>query len=117
MNKQELYKAYIEAAKDEQFMAYMNESKPPVLTPTDIKTWLKEQPDTETSPIRKHTKALGEASYELERLERENMELKHQIRELQLQVGDWKDVAEQLKDTAEQKQTIDEFDAYKGFDL
>jgi len=52
-------------------------------------------PESETSPIRKHTKALGEVSYALEALEKENLELKHQINELQLQVGDWKDVAEQ----------------------
>jgi phage shock protein A len=58
-------------------------------------TWLKEQPESETSPIRKHTKALGEVSYALEALEKENLELKHQINELQLQVGDWKDAAEQ----------------------
>jgi hypothetical protein len=58
-------------------------------------TWLKEQPESETSPIRKHTKALGEVSYVLEALEKENLELKHQINELQLQVGDWKDAAEQ----------------------
>jgi len=45
-------------------------------------TWLKEQPESVTSPIRKHTKALGEVSYALEALERENLELKHQIHEL-----------------------------------
>ena len=32
---------------------------------------------------------------DLIKLESENLELKHQINELQLQVGDWKDVAEQ----------------------
>ena len=45
-------------------------------------TWLKEQPESVTSPIRIHTKALGEVSYALEALERENLELKHQIHEL-----------------------------------
>ena len=34
-------------------------------------------------------------AHDLLKLENENMELKHQIRELQLQVGDWQDVAEQ----------------------
>jgi hypothetical protein len=32
---------------------------------------------------------------DLIKLESENLELKHQIHELQLQVGDWQDVAEQ----------------------
>lgn len=34
-------------------------------------------------------------AHDLLKLENENTELKHQIRELQLQVGDWQDVAEQ----------------------
>jgi regulator of replication initiation timing len=76
-------------------------------------TWLKEQPDAITE-LRHRVAFANELAggydnrgnhvlgafltgilQEYDKVVNENMELKHQIHELQLQVGDWKDAAEQ----------------------
>lgn len=76
-------------------------------------TWLKEQPDAITD-LRQRVAFANELAggydnrgnhvlgafltgilQEYDKVVNENLELKHQINELQLQVGDWKDAAEQ----------------------
>lgn len=90
---------------------------PSYITPMDMgkafNTWLKEQPDAITD-LRQRVAFANELAggydnrgnhvlgafltgilQEYDKVVNENIELKHQINELQLQVGDWQDVAEQ----------------------